>query len=73
MPRAQPRFEEVDGLRVPLGGVNGYKGVRGGQGGAADAGRAPQRVEKAPYCDGPGGARAGGRAGLEGQGRDAGP
>ena len=32
MPRAQPRFEEVDGLRVPLGGVNGYKGVRGKQG-----------------------------------------
>ena len=28
----QPRFEEVDGLRVPLGGVNGYKGVRGKQG-----------------------------------------
>ena len=32
MPRAQPRFEEVDGLRVPLGGINGYKGVRGKQG-----------------------------------------
>ena len=32
MPARQPRFEEVDGLRVPLGGVNGYKGVRGKQG-----------------------------------------
>ena len=32
MPRAKPRFEEVDGLRVPLGGVNGYKGVRVKQG-----------------------------------------
>ena len=32
MPRAQPRFEAVDGLRVPLGGINGYKGVRGKQG-----------------------------------------
>ena len=32
MPRRQPRFEEVDGLRVPLGGKNGYKGVRGKQG-----------------------------------------
>ena len=32
MPRAQPRFEAVDGLRVPLGGVNGYRGVRGKQG-----------------------------------------
>ena len=33
MPRRQPRFEEVDGLRVaPLGGVNGYLGVRGKQG-----------------------------------------
>ena len=32
MPRTQPRFEEVDGLRVPLGGKNGYKGVRGKQG-----------------------------------------
>ena len=32
MPRSQPLFEEVDGLRVPLGGVNGYKGVRGKQG-----------------------------------------
>ena len=32
MPRAQPRFEEVGGLRLPLGGVNGYRGVRGKQG-----------------------------------------
>ena len=32
MPRSQPLFEEVDGLRVPLGGKNGYKGVRGKQG-----------------------------------------
>ena len=32
MPRRQPRFEEVDGLRVPLGGKNGYIGVRGKQG-----------------------------------------
>ena len=32
MQRRPPRFEEVDGLRVPLGGVNGYKGVRGKQG-----------------------------------------
>ena len=32
MPRRPPRFEEVDGLRVPLGGVNGYCGVRGKQG-----------------------------------------
>ena len=32
MPRSQPQFQEVDGLRVPLGGVNGYKGVRGKQG-----------------------------------------
>ena len=32
MLRRQPRFEEVDGLRVPLGGVNGYIGVRGKQG-----------------------------------------
>ena len=32
MPQRQPRFEEVDGLRVPLGGANGYRGVRGKQG-----------------------------------------
>ena len=32
MPRSQPQFQEVNGLRVPLGGVNGYKGVRGKQG-----------------------------------------
>ena len=32
MRRGQPRFEEVDGLRVPLGGANGYRGVRGKQG-----------------------------------------
>ena len=32
MQRRPPRFEEVDGLRVPLGGVNGYCGVRGKQG-----------------------------------------
>ena len=32
MRRGQPRFEVVDGLRVPLGGVNGYVGVRGKQG-----------------------------------------
>ena len=32
MPRTQPQFEEVDGLRVPLGGKNGYLGVRGKQG-----------------------------------------
>jgi hypothetical protein len=32
MPRSQLRFEEVDGLCVPLGGINGYKGVRGKQG-----------------------------------------
>ena len=31
MPRSL-RFEEVDGLRLPLGGVNGYLGVRGRQG-----------------------------------------
>ena len=32
MPRAQPRFEEAGGQRLPLGGVNGYAGVRGKQG-----------------------------------------
>ena len=32
MRRGLPRFEELDGLRVPLGGVNGYEGVRGKQG-----------------------------------------
>ena len=32
MRRRPPRFEEVNGLRVPLGGVNGYVGVRGKQG-----------------------------------------
>ena len=32
MPRAQPRFEEAAGQRLPLGGVNGYVGVRGKQG-----------------------------------------
>ena len=32
MPRAQPRFEEAAGQRLPLGGLNGYVGVRGGQG-----------------------------------------
>ena len=32
MPRAQPRFEEVGGRRLPLGGLNGYVGVRGKQG-----------------------------------------
>ena len=32
MRRKQPRFEEVDGLRMPLGGMNGYVGVRGKQG-----------------------------------------
>ena len=31
MPRSL-RFKEVDGLRLPLGGVNGYFGVRGRQG-----------------------------------------
>ena len=44
MPRAQPRFEEVDGLRVPLGGVNGYLGVRGKQG------RKKQRTYCRPSC-----------------------
>ena len=32
MPPAQPRFEEIAGQRLPLGGVNGYVGVRGKQG-----------------------------------------
>ena len=32
MPPAQPRFEEVAGQRLPLGGANGYLGVRGKQG-----------------------------------------
>ena len=32
MPPAQPRFEEVAGQRLPLGGLNGYLGVRGKQG-----------------------------------------
>ena len=32
MPRAQPRFEEAAGQRLPLGGINGYAGVRGKQG-----------------------------------------
>ena len=32
MRRVQPRFEEVGGQRLPLGGINGYRGVRGKQG-----------------------------------------
>ena len=30
--RPEPRFEEVGGRRLPLGGLNKYLGVRGGQG-----------------------------------------
>ena len=30
--RPAPRFEEVGGRRLPLGGLNKYLGVRGGQG-----------------------------------------
>ena len=30
--RPAPRFEEVGGHRLPLGGLNNYLGVRGGQG-----------------------------------------
>ena len=36
MPSSQPRFEEVAGQRLPLGGVNGYLGVRGKQGRGKD-------------------------------------
>jgi hypothetical protein len=36
MRRAQPRFEEAAGRRLPLGGLNGYRGVRGGQGRGKD-------------------------------------
>ena len=32
MPLAAPRFVEVAGHRLPLGGVNGGRGVRGTQG-----------------------------------------
>ena len=32
MPPSSPRFEEVGGQRLPLGGVNGYQHVRGKQG-----------------------------------------
>ena len=32
MPSSQPRFEEIAGQRLPLGGMNGYLGVRGKQG-----------------------------------------
>ena len=51
MQRRPPRFEEVDGLRVPLGGVNGYVGVRAKQGRKKDKyqGTTPRKT----HCTGP--------------------
>ena len=36
MPPAQPRFADIAGQRLPLGGINGYVGVRGKQGRGKD-------------------------------------
>jgi hypothetical protein len=47
MPPAQPRFEEVAGQRLPLGGRNGYLGVRAaGRGAKATSSRGRRRARK---------------------------
>ena len=55
MPRAQPRFEEVAGQRLPLGGMNGYLGVRGKQGRKRDKfqGVTPKKRHRTKLCDTP--------------------
>ena len=55
MPRAQPRFEEVAGQRLPLGGINGYLGVRGKQGRKRDKfqGVTPKKRHRTKLCDTP--------------------
>jgi hypothetical protein len=52
MPPAQPRFEEVAGQRLPLGGRNGYLGVRGGQGRKGDKfqGTTPRKQHRTRLC-----------------------
>ena len=55
MPRSQPRFEEVAGLRVPLGGANGYIGVRAKQGRKKDKfqGTTPRKTHRTGPKDTP--------------------
>ena len=61
---SQPRFEELDGLRVPLGGVNGYKGVRGKQGRKKNKfqGVTPRKQHRTGPEEHPEGGRGGPRA-----------
>ena len=53
MPRAQPRFEEAAGQRLPLGGLNGYAGVRGKQGKKKNKfqGVTPRKKHRTGYHD----------------------
>ena len=55
MPSSQPRFEEVAGQRLPLGGVNGYLGVRGKQGRGKDKfqGVTPRKQHRTGLFDSP--------------------
>ena len=50
MPRHAPRFEEAGGLRLPLGGRNGYLHVRGKQGKNKDKyqGVTPRKKHRSP-------------------------
>ena len=53
MRRVQPRFEEVGGQRLPLGGINGYRGVRGKQGRAKNKfqGMTPKKTHFTKFYD----------------------
>lgn len=55
MPRAVPRFEEIAGQRLPLGGKNGYIGVRGKQGRKKDKfqGVTPRKQHRTDLFDSP--------------------
>ena len=55
MPRVLPRFEEVAGQRLPLGGKHGYAGVRGGQGKKKDKfqGTTPRKQHRTGLFDSP--------------------
>ena len=55
MPRAQQRYEEVAGQRLPLGGKNGYLGIRGKQGRGKNKfqGVTPKKKHRTDHFDTP--------------------
>jgi hypothetical protein len=55
MPRAEVRFEEVGGQRLPLGGLHGYIGVRGKQGRKKDKfqGTTPKKRHRTKHYNTP--------------------